>query len=328
MKARVKTPEWVPDALGSLFILFLAQTMAITAFTQVLERWSRDFTALALLGVGLLFSVLVLLSYAWRERVRRRGTAVALIVKRQGDEWESIKEAAGRYQRDHGFRYWYPLVEHRPLPRPNNSLTVADWSEQFEACRGMLSMVFDETNGAPVDLRRIALMINTPLPLAYSLGNYWTDITQSTAPIDLVQLRDLAGGTDNPKVVWRSRRFDPISPQDGPSLAGLLVVRTVRDFNESWLDGAGPYEVVGSGLHLDSGSQATIDGLLDAVAQRVAELESVKLVLATTAPIAFAVGMRLRDVRDRITVLEYSGRQVSGYFPVSFRSTSKSSSPH
>lgn len=309
----------MPDAFGSLFVLFLAQTMAITAFTQVLERWTTGFTTWNLLLVGLSFFIVVLLSYAWRERIRRRGTAVAVIVKRQGDEWESIKEAAGRYQRDQRFRYWYPLVEHRPLPRPSDPLSVADWSEQFEACRGMLSMVFDESNGAPVDLRRTALMINTPLPLAYALGTHWTDVTQSTDPIDLVQLRDIAGGTDDPMVVWRSRRFEAATPTAVPATADLVVVRTVLRFEESWLQGAGDFVLLGEPLHLDSHSQVAIDDLLEQVVAEVLARERVRLVLATTAPIAFAVGMRLRNVRDRVTVLEYSGNPKAGYFSVSFR---------
>jgi hypothetical protein len=307
--------------------MFLAQTLTITAFTILVERVATDLSTVLVAVFGAGFLGITIGVFTWREHVRKRGTAVAIIVRREWKNWEAAKNAAARFQDRERFKYWYPLVDSRQpsLPAVGDSSQVANWSSHFESCRGMLNVIFDSAHGAPVDLSRIALMLNTPLPLAFRLGAEWPDVIEGVESFELVQLRfpDRDYSKD-PKVVWKSspNPGKPLPIAQGPI---TIAVRTVARFNAQWIEELGDCRVIGEPIDFDVDSQVAIDQLLDEVRREVCVHDHVRLLFATTSPVAFAVGYWLSDIKDRIEVLERV--PGGGYVPVSFASATDDVAP-
>lgn len=312
----------LPDDSVVVFFMFLAQTLAITALTLIVERVASELSTIVIAAAGVVFLLATAGTFMWREQVRKRGTVVAIIVRRSLENWASVKAAAGEFQAHERFRYWYPLVDSRrpAVPSPGDRLAVANWSSHLESCRGMLSVIFDAAHGAPVDLSRIALMVNAPLPLAFKLGALWTETVPEADEFELVQLSfPDSGVSQSPTVVWHSRPATRNTTHRATGSA-TVVVRTTPRFHESWLRQFDDVVIIDSPMVIDETSQKDIDRLIEEVRTAVLGFDRVVMVFATTAPVAFALGYWLADLQHRIDLVEYANGV--GYVPVSFENSS------
>lgn len=308
----------VPDGAIPLFAMFALQTMAVGAMMLVFEQgvssWGKGW--LVLLGVVLF--VMAAIAFAWRERVRKKGTAIAVVVRRDLIHWEreQVIKTAREFQRRERFLHFYPLVEVRPLPVPAAG-QIADWSSALQACKIMLRVVLDRDAGAPADLSRVALAVNAPLPVAFQLGAEWEQIGKDLDWFELVTVRHPDGREALPYVAWRSTHREG-KAEPTSSVGGPLVFVLMKNFDTVRLEHLGSHTLIGQhGIELDENSQPLIE---DEVARlrafvRAAE-EPVDLILATTAAVAFVVGYRLHDLAHRIQLFDY--HDSVKYYPVSF----------
>ena len=151
------------DDRGPLFAIFLFQTLALTAMNIAVERPLAHLSNWWLLsGAGLAAGGMVGL-YAYRQQRLTRGTLVTLVVKPDDETWQTIEEDANAYAGNERYAYHYPYRHKEPLPKPDQD-GVAHWHTARLICKGVLTTLLMSDFGAPIDERRVALILNMPLP--------------------------------------------------------------------------------------------------------------------------------------------------------------------
>lgn len=311
--------EGLPDQLLLIVLLVVFQTIALSVIALLLDRWTPGWSSWWIAVVGLLAAVMVAVVYVWRERGRRKGTFISVVVQADDRPWANRFEAGLRWAQDHRLLYTYPLAFGGKLASGDRT-HPADWSRAVTSVQAMLQVVLEETSGAQVDRRRLVFAVNAPLPFAFQLGAGLHETGLGAADFEVLNIATPpAGSIASPHIVWRTAT----GSVTGPATAGdpvnedLVVVCRVPALRMGPFEGRS-FRQVGAETTLSTTTEWDLKPIVEelrGIAAATPKGEVVPLALAMPAAAAFVLGRELMAQRSKFRLVNL-GSQGDAYYEI------------